>query len=148
MKKCPYCAEEIQEGDIYCRSCGKTIFEKPSTPFSYQEKDNKTAQTDIKTITNGSPNTPEYIFALEIRIMYLEVELKRLSGENKEIKIFSRDIKEVEELIPNSAIVSNNFLTRAFAVWGHSFVAQLIISLVLGGIYLVLIALGVVLFKL
>ena len=100
-------------------------------------------QTEIKTIANGSPNTPEYIFALEKRIMYLEVELKRLSIENNEIKKLSRDIEEVEELIPNSNLMSENFFTRAFAVWGHYFVAQLFLGIILFGLYLILIALGV-----
>lgn len=44
----------------------------------------------------------------------------------------------VEDAIPNSSILSNNFLARAFAIWGHFFIAQLIIGLVLGAFYLVI----------
>jgi hypothetical protein len=34
--------------------------------------------------------------------------------------------------VPNIKLISPNFLTRAFAVWGHFFVANLLISLVIG----------------
>ncbi len=104
-------------------------------------------QPDVNIMANGSPNTPEYIFALEKRIMYLEVEQKRLANENKETKNLARDIKEVEELIPNSDLLSENFITRAFAVWGHYFIAQLIIALGIGVVYLILIVLGGVLLR-
>jgi hypothetical protein len=73
----------------------------------------------------SSPNAPEYIFALERRLMIAEIELSHLrdivqSGNNQ----ISRESK-----LPNTAIISPNFLSRAFAVWGHLFVAQLIITI-------------------
>jgi hypothetical protein len=41
---------------------------------------------------------------------------------------------------PQTNLISRNFLKRAFAVWGHFFVANLIISTVIGTIYLCLAA--------
>ena len=31
--------------------------------------------------------------------------------------------------LPNTALISPSFLSRAFAVWGHYFVAQLLIAI-------------------
>jgi hypothetical protein len=40
--------------------------------------------------------------------------------------------------LPKTNLLNPNFLKRAFAVWGHYFVAQLMIGLVIAIIYLVI----------
>jgi hypothetical protein len=55
--------------------------------------------------------------SLEERIAVLETEYKHALDR----------IAALESRIPNSAIISPRFLSRAFTVWGHVFVAQLII---------------------
>jgi hypothetical protein len=40
--------------------------------------------------------------------------------------------------LPETALLSSSFLTRAFAVWGHQFVASLIISIIPAGLWCVL----------
>jgi len=72
--------------------------------------------------------------------MILEAELHRLfeaqnSATNFNNEKFIQIKSEIDEIdnefdeIPNSNIISPNFLSRAFAVWGHYFVAQLIIAI-------------------
>lgn len=43
--------------------------------------------------------------------------------------------------LPETALLSSSFLTRAFAVWGHQFVASLIISIIPAGLWCVLVVL-------
>ncbi len=43
--------------------------------------------------------------------------------------------------LPHTALLSDSFLNRAFAVWGHYFVAQLIIAVPIVLLYIILIVL-------
>jgi hypothetical protein len=117
------------------------------TPINIPGQEIHSYRLDSMAMPNGSPNTPEYIFALEKRIMYLEAEIDKVASVIKKTKFLDRDIKEIEELIPNSDLLSNSFFTRAFAVWGHYFVAQLIIGLGIGAVYVVLILIGGILLR-
>ncbi|KAF0110517.1 MAG: hypothetical protein FD147_1573 [Chloroflexi bacterium] len=40
--------------------------------------------------------------------------------------------------LPNTGLVSKNFLTRAFAVWGHYFVSSLLIGIALSCVSLII----------
>jgi len=75
---------------------------------------------------SAPPNSPEYVFALEKRVMVLEIELNSLR------QAFSASLSRTDLAIarlPNSALLSPKFLSRAFAVWGHYLVAQLLIAI-------------------
>ena len=110
-----------------------------STPNSYNTPQRETLSTynsSNSQAPGGFPNAPEYILGLEKRIMTLEVELHRISREIPEIHSLSRDALNK---IPDSNLLSNDYLKRAFAVWGHYFVAQLIITIPLIILYFLLI---------
>jgi hypothetical protein len=85
------------------------------------------------SIISVSPNNQEYIFGLEKRIMILESELKRVSKETSELYKLTDD---TDLRIPDTDLLSDNYLRRAFAVWGHYFIAQLLISIPIVLIYL------------
>jgi hypothetical protein len=72
-----------------------------------------------------------YLCSLEQRITSLETENIALTGELERIKpeMLLSLPKSSEEKIPKTRLLSERFITRAFAVWGHFFVAQLIISI-------------------
>jgi hypothetical protein len=74
-----------------------------------------------------------YLEAMENRVNTLEVE-------NDSLKQSIRaSVGEATKALPRTALLSRNFFQRAFTVWGHYFVAELIISLVLLAISLVII---------
>ena len=58
--------------------------------------------------------------------MYLESQLPILQ---RGIESASRPSQDLATKLPNTALISPSFMSRAFAVWGHYFVAQLIIAI-------------------
>jgi hypothetical protein len=77
----------------------------------------------------GAENNNLYIQTLENRILKLEEDIKNI--------YISRPS------FPDTALLDSNFLKRAFTVWGHYFVAQLLIGvpiycILYGFIYLTL----------
>ena len=79
------------------------------------------SQTDAEQVTTTSDS-----LTVERRLTQLEVRLESLTRETSH----HRDL-------PSTNIISDSFLSRAFTVWGHYFVAQLIIGLCLLSVYFV-----------
>ena len=79
----------------------------------------------------------EHLGVLEGRINRLEAENTQLrsaalSNTNVDGNVIA---KYVARALPQTNIINRNFLKRAFTVWGHFFVANLIIGVTVGICY-------------
>ena len=97
--------------------------------------------TPVKNISELN----EYLEKQERRIVALETENEELK---RRVELATDELARLPEIklgVPQTDLLSFSYLRRAFAVWGHYFVAQLIISLVMLVIYffVVVIVLGV-----
>ncbi len=77
----------------------------------------------------------EYLGALEERVGKLEEENRRLRSEPPSEINGNIIAKYVAHYVPRTNLVNPSFLKRAFAVWGHFFVANLIIGIIVGVVY-------------
>jgi hypothetical protein len=79
----------------------------------------------------------DHLSVLEQRIDKLEIENTRLlslslANTNVNGNVIS---KYVERELPKTNIISHNFLKRSFSVWGHFFIANLLIGIAVGIFY-------------
>jgi hypothetical protein len=78
-----------------------------------------------------------YLNNLENRITALESENRILKertdtasrGDRLEVQ------QEIDRYLPRTNILSSSFISRAFAIWGHYFVAQLVIGVGMAFVY-------------
>lgn len=86
----------------------------------------------------------EYLDQLEKRIVVMQNQIDDLKIENGNLRglVQRQPVLDIEpaplpdQSLPKTLLLDKGFFTRAFAVWGHYFVAQLIISLVFLALYL------------
>lgn len=68
----------------------------------------------------------EYALSLERRIMQLEGQVAQLE---QQLQAQTASLQAIRESLPNSGILSQKFLTRAFTVYGHVLVAGFLIAI-------------------
>lgn len=78
---------------------------------------------------NNMNDLTNYLTALEDRVRALE-------SQNESLKRYVTDLGgDAQKMLPKTSLLSPSFIQRAFAVWGHYFVAQLIIGIPIACIY-------------
>ncbi len=79
-----------------------------------------------------------YLSSMETRLATLESENKALRNALGQVKqSAAAPTFKTERGLPNTGLVSDSFFIRAFTVWGHYFVAQLIIGIPIFICYLI-----------
>ena len=81
---------------------------------------------------NSMNELTSYLEAVENRVKTLEGQNEFLSHALTELG------GDAKRTLPKTNLLSKKFFARAFAVWGHYFVAQFLISLVVACIFLVI----------
>jgi len=91
------------------------------------------SRPDIKNLNELN----DYLTTLEVRIAVLEQEDRTIKGAINEVNNNLQTNNQSVDL-PATGLLSHNFFTRAFTVWGYYFVASLIIGLVVAFIYMII----------
>lgn len=85
-----------------------------------------------------------YLEAQQQRITALEGELQTLKAGIRPVEAQQQEtLALVRAALPQTGLFSRSYFTRAFTVWGHYFVAQLLIALGVGVIYLAILLFGI-----
>lgn len=73
----------------------------------------------------------DYLASLEDRLAAIESENRNLKDELAMVGHSSppKTFKTERDRLPNTNLLSDSFISRAFAIWGHYAVAQIIISI-------------------
>jgi hypothetical protein len=90
----------------------------------------------------GNDDLQNIIAEQEKRISALEQANAALIAEVKKRFVSKNEFTQsMNEIAPRTGLSSPDFIKRAFSVWGHNFVASLIINIVFGVIYFVIVVL-------
>ncbi len=85
-----------------------------------------------------------YLDSMEQRVQSLEKENQDLQGQKDSLNRYIQELGgDAQKLLPKTGLLSPSFLQRAFTVWGHYFVAQLIISVPILCVYFILMFLAI-----
>lgn len=103
---CPSCSKFTPDESSFCQHCGSPI------PKSNSGKHPSVSEPQVPI----SADFLSRIASIEERLVAIE---RRPASSTRSLP----------SELPNTSLLSDKFLTRAFTVWGHVFVAQLLIAL-------------------
>ena len=130
---CPNCKTGNPSQNLYCLNCGAQLGGQAA-----QSTGNVVVPLDLAPVHGASAD----VQALERHIGQLDGQVQQLNTQVSQLRneLFA-------SRVGSSGLQSPNFLKRAFSVWGHYFVAQLIISAGLAIIYvcIVVVFIGLIL---
>ncbi|MEW6092377.1 MAG: hypothetical protein AB1531_00280 [Chloroflexota bacterium] len=87
---------------------------------------------------NNMNDLVAYLDSLEKRIQTLERENQSLVSQKESLTRYIQELGgDAQKMLPKTSLLSPSFLQRAFTVWGHNFVAQMIISIPILCIYFI-----------
>lgn len=96
-----------------------------------------TNSTQTPSFSNMNELT-NYLVSMETRLATLESENNALRNALSQVKHKAEaQTFKTERGLPETGLVSDSFFIRAFTVWGHYFVAQLIIGVPIFICYLI-----------
>ena len=82
---------------------------------------------------NNMNELTSYLDAMENRV-------KALESQNESLKNYVTAMGgDAAKMLPKTGLISPSFIQRAFTVWGHYFVAQLIISIPIICVYFIIV---------
>ena len=68
----------------------------------------------------------------------MDERIKTLESRNESLQRYVTELGgDAQKMLPKTSLLSSSFIQRAMAVWGHYFVAQLIISIPILCIYFI-----------
>jgi len=81
-----------------------------------------------------------YLDFVESRVEGLEGQVETLKMKNETLDNYIKNLSgDAGKILPKTGLISPGFIQRAFTVWSHYFVAQLIISVPIVCIYLIIV---------
>ena len=81
-----------------------------------------------------------YLDPVESRVKGLKGQVEALKMKNETLDNYIKNLSDdASKMLPKTGLISSGFIERAFTVWSHYFVAQLIISVPIVYIYLIIV---------
>jgi hypothetical protein len=132
MKKCPYCARDVENDALFCRFCGKE--QQPPATSDNKDWSGEIAQlrSEVRTAQMAASEKKDW-----------PGEIAQLRAEVRKVQAAVKDVDDyVIALEHRTDLLSTSRLSRIFTTWGYYVLAQLMISAAIGIVVVVLLLLA------